>query len=99
VILVPLLFALLFAVALVWPVTDLVQLPQFYAATGIAADIPWALLVVAVALPVVLYIGALLLGRGRSAFERTLIFVVALATSFVLYFGVAALVAALRPLF
>lgn len=97
-ILVPLLFALLFAAALVWPVTDLVQLPQFYAATGIADHTPWSLLVVAVALPVLLYVAAFLLGRGRPAFERTLIFVVALATSFVLYFGVAALVSALRPL-
>ena len=97
-ILIPIVFAVLFAVALVWPVTDLVQVPQFYAAVGIADQTPWALLVLVVVLPAALYLVALLLGRGRPPFERALFFIVALATSFALYFGVAALASALRPL-
>ena len=97
-ILIPLVFAVLFGFALVWPVSDLVQLPQYYAANGAADATPWALLILAVVLPVALYLVAFLLGRGRSLFDRALIFTVALATSFALFFGIAALGSALRPL-
>ncbi len=97
-ILVPVLFGILFAVALVWPVTDLVQAPVFYAAQGIADETPWVLLVLSVALPVVLYVAALLLGLRRPPFERAVIFTVALGTSFALFFSLATLASALRPL-
>lgn len=97
-ILVAVVFAVLFGLALVGPVTDLVQLPQYYAALGIADETPWALLIVVVVLPVVLYVAGLVLGRGRALFGRALILTVALATSFALYFSIASLASALRPL-
>lgn len=98
-ILIPLVFAVLFALALVWPVTELIQLPRFYAASGIEDQTPWGLLILVVVLPIALYLLGFLLGRGKPPFERALLFTVALATSFALYFGVAALASALRPLF
>lgn len=94
---VPLVFALLFAVALVWPVTDLAQVPVFYAAQGIGDQTPWLLLVLSVALPVVLYVAALLLGRGKPPFTRAVIFTIALGTTFALFFSLASLASALRP--
>ena len=96
-IVVALLFAVLFALAEVTPVSNLVALPAFYDYYGIGDATPWALLVLGVAIPVVGYVGALLLGRGRPLFARALIFTVALATTFALGFGVMALAAALQP--
>jgi hypothetical protein len=97
VILLPVVFGILFAVALVMPVSDLTALPAVYEAYGIGDAVPWPLLVLSVAVPVLLYVAGVLLGRGRPPFERALILTVALATTFVLYFGVVALVAAIQP--
>lgn len=96
-IVVALVFAVLFALALVTPVSDLVALPGLYEAYGIGDAVPWPLLVLTVALPPVLYVVALLLGRGRPPFARALILTVSLATSFALYFGIVALVGAIQP--
>lgn len=96
-ILIPILFAVLFALALIGPISNLGALPAFYEALGIGEAVPWPLLVIAVALPPVLYVVGLLLGRGRPPFAQALILTVALATSFALYFGIVSLVAAFRP--
>lgn len=92
-----LLFVLLFALAEVTPVSNMVALPGFYEYFGIGDATPWALLVLGVVVPVVIYLGALLLGRGRALFARALIFTVALAATFALGFGVMAFAAALQP--
>ena len=96
-IVVALVFAVLFALALVAPVSDLVALPGLYEAYGIGDAVPWPLLVLSVALPPLLYVVGLLLGRGRAPFARALILTVALAASFALYFGLVALVGAIQP--
>lgn len=96
-IVVALVFAVLFALALVMPVSDLGALPAVYEAYGIGHAVPWPLLVLAVALPPVLYILGVLLGRGRPPFTRALILTAALAASFALYFGLFALVGAIQP--
>jgi hypothetical protein len=97
VIVLPIVFAVLFALALFGPISNLVALPALYDAVGIGDAVPWPLLVVAVALPPVLYLVALLLGRGRPPFARALVFTVALAASFALYFGIVTLVGAIQP--
>jgi hypothetical protein len=97
VILIPIVFAVLFALGLFGPISNLAALPGVYEAYGIGDAVPWPLLGLAVALPPVLYVVALLLGRGRPAFERALILTVSLATSFALYFGIVAFVAAIQP--
>lgn len=96
-IVVALVFAVLFALALVSPVSDLVALPGLYEAYGIGDAVPWPLLVLTVALPPALYVAGLLLTRGRTPFARALILTVALAASFALYFGIVALVGAIQP--
>lgn len=94
---VALIFATLFALAEVTPVSNLVALPAFYDFFGIGDAVPWVLLVLGVAVPVALYVVALLLGRGRPLFARALILTVALGSTFALEFGVMALAAALQP--
>lgn len=90
-------FAVLFALAEVTPVSNLVALPAFYDYYGIGDATPWSLLVLGVTIPVALYVVAVLLGRGGSLFARALILTVALAATFALEFGVMALAAALQP--
>lgn len=96
-IVVPLVFAVLFGLALVLPISDLGALPAVYEAYGIGDAVPWPLLVLSVVLPVVLYVAALVLGRGRTPFAKALVFTVALAASFCAYFGIVGLVAAIQP--
>lgn len=96
-IVIPIVFAVLFALALFGPISNLVALPGLYDAVGIGDAVPWPLLLLAVALPPVLYLVAALLGRGRPPFARALIFTVALAASFALYFGIVTLVGAIQP--
>jgi hypothetical protein len=97
VILIPIVFGVLFALGLFGPISNLGALPAVYEAYGIGDAVPWPLLVLAVALPPVLYVAGLVLGRGRTPFERSLILTVALATSFALYFGIVSLVGAIQP--
>jgi hypothetical protein len=96
-IIVALLFAVLFGLAEVTPVSNLVALPAFYDFYGIGEAIPWVLLALGVAIPAVSFVLALVLGRGRPLFARALIFTVALASTFALEFGVMALAAAFQP--
>ena len=60
-----------------------------YAAQGVAEFTPWVTLVLAVVVPPVFYVAALLLGRGRVLSTRVLVFAAGLAataaTSFVFY--------------
>jgi hypothetical protein len=97
VILIPIAFAVLFALALFGPVSNLAALPGVYDAYGIGGAVPWPLLILAVLLPPALYLAGLLLGRGRPPFARALILTVALAASFALYFGIVTLVGAIQP--
>lgn len=96
-ILIPIVFAVLFALALFGPISNLLALPAVYDAYGIGDAVPWPLLILAIVLPPVLYVAGLLLGRGRSPFARALILTVALAASFALYFGIVTLVGAIQP--
>lgn len=96
-IVIPLVFALLYGLALVVPVSDLVALPGVYDMLGLGASVPWAILITNLVVPIVLFLVALVLGRGRPPFERALIFAVGLATSFALYFGSYAFVQAIQP--
>ena len=96
-ILIPIVFAVLFALALFGPISNLLALPPVYDAYGIGDAVPWPLLILAIVIPPALYVAGLLLGRGRPPFARALILTVALAASFALYFGIVTLVGAIQP--
>jgi hypothetical protein len=74
-------FALLFAVELFEAVSNLVALPTVYASLGIVEHVPWAILVAGIAVPVVLFASAVLLGSGRPLFSRAVMLLIALAAS------------------
>lgn len=62
------LFAILFAGPMFWAVSDLVEYPA-----EVGGRTPWWLLISAVLLPVILYVGALLAGRGRTPVMRAVV--------------------------
>jgi hypothetical protein len=74
------LFGLLYAYDLWEAISTLLELPGYYALVGLdSADVPWALLIVGVIIPPLVYALAFVLGRKRNALERALIFLVGLA--------------------
>lgn len=91
-------FGVFFAYDLWEAVSTLLELPTFYRAFGFDVDqLPWWVLIVMVALPVVGFGVSLWVGRRRSLVERALIFVVGLAVVAGLTLGLIALETILRP--
>lgn len=99
IILVALLFAILHGYTLWIAVSNLVALPEVYRLLGIGDAVPWALLVLGVAAPVILFAGALLLGRRRALAQRVLLFAVSLGATNALALSISSLVAAFQPAF
>jgi hypothetical protein len=69
-------FAILFAGPLFWAVSDLIGYPA-----AVGGRTPWWLLIAAVVLPVVLYVGGLLAGRRRTPVMRTVVLGAALCAA------------------
>lgn len=92
-----LVFALLYAYPLFEGISNLIALPPFYAANGIGAAVPWWLLIIGVVAPVLLYLAALWIGRGRELFARTLILAVGLAAANALVLSAVSWAGALQP--
>jgi hypothetical protein len=90
-------FALLYGYPLFEGVSNLVELPGYYGSLGIGGSVPWPLLMIGVAAPVVLYAAALLLGRGRELFPRALILAVGLAATNALFLSVVMWAPAVQP--
>ena len=90
-------FALLYAYPLFEGISNLVALPPFYDANGIGAAVPWWLLVIGVAAPVLLYLAALWIGRSRELFARTLLLAVGLAATNALVLSAVSWAAAVQP--
>ncbi|MGV8895740.1 MAG: hypothetical protein ACOH10_06325 [Rhodoglobus sp.] len=83
----------------VWEaVSNLVALPDFYDYAGFGRDnVPWWLLITGVAIPVAVFVIALMLGRGRPLLVKVIVLVVGLAVASALGLGVIALEDVLRP--
>jgi len=81
VILLSALFALLHLWALFQGVSNLVAIPTFYAQTGLAPYTPWWLLSLGVAMPLLTFAAALVIGRHRVLSHRVALLVVSLATA------------------
>jgi len=99
ILLVALLFAVLHGYTLLLAISNLVALPGVYELFGIGDAVPWWLLVIGVVAPVLLFAGALLLGRRRSLAQRVLLLAVSLGATNAIALSVASLVAALQPAF
>ena len=96
-IVIPVVFAVVFALGLIAPISDIGALPPVYAAYGIGDSTPWALLVLNLVVPPLFFVLALLIGRGRPPFARVLVLIVAAASSFAVYFSVFSWVQAIQP--
>ena len=83
----------------VWEaVSNLVALPDFYDYAGFGREnVPWWVLIVGVVVPVVLFVAAIVLGRGRPLLVKAIVLLVALAVASALGIGVVALEDVLRP--
>jgi hypothetical protein len=90
-------FAILYGYPLFEGISNLIALPAVYEAQRIGTAVPWYLLIVGVAAPVILYLGALLLGRGRELFSRALMLAVGLAATNALFLSVVQWAAAVQP--
>jgi len=90
-------FALLYAYPLFEGISNLIALPPYYAANGIGAAVPWWLLIIGVAAPVLLYLAALWIGRGRELFARTLVLAVGLAAANALVLSAVSWASAVQP--
>ena len=67
--------------ALFQGMSNLIAVPTFYAQAGLAEFTPWWLLVLGVVLPVLLFLVAVLVGRGRILSHRVALLAVSLATA------------------
>lgn len=90
-------FAVLFGLAMLTPVSNLVEVPQLYTLLGIGDAIPWPLLVLGVALPPILFALGVLLGRRRPLFDRALILAVGLAAAHAIGLSIIAWALAIQP--
>jgi hypothetical protein len=96
---VALVFAVLYGYALLQAISNLVELPSVLALHDIADSTPWPLLIVGVAIPPVLYVVALLIGRRRPLSSRALLLAAGLGATNALGLSLATLVPALLPAF
>ncbi|WP_413318937.1 hypothetical protein AA0Z99_01910 [Agrococcus sp. 1P02AA] len=78
---VALLFALGFGYDTVEAVANHQQLPLLYLGSGIEGSTPWWLLVAGIALPALLFLAALWIGRGMRLVPKAGVLLVALAVS------------------
>ena len=90
-------FAILYAYPLFEGISNLIALPAFYDQEGVGGAVPWPLLVIGVLAPVLLYLAAILLGRGRELFARALILAVGLAATNALFLSVVQWAQAVQP--
>lgn len=88
-------FGLLYAYDLWEAVNNAIEVPRQFAAIaelGIpVGEVPWTLIVVNIAIPPVVYLAAVVLGRRRSVFGRAVFFAAGLALVAVLTLDIVAL--------
>lgn len=74
-------FGLFYAYDVWEAVGNLIGVPKVYDALGLTAQTPWLLLVAALAIPIVVYGAALLVGLRRNVGERAMVLLTGLAVS------------------
>ena len=92
------LFGLFFAYDLWEAISNLVALPGFYEYAGFGVEnVPWWLLIIGVAIPVVVFVLALIVGRGRPLLVKAIVLLVGLTVVSALGLAVVGLEDVLRP--
>jgi len=86
------LFGIFYAYYLWDAIRSLIELPAAYEAAGLTRDdAPWSLLILGLILPVVTFVGALIVARHRNVAIQALIFLAGLGALSALSLGVIAL--------
>lgn len=92
------LFGVFYAWDLWEAISTMLELPVFYEAYGYdVGALPWWVLIVMVALPIVVFALAVVLGRGRGLLARVMLLLVGLSVVAALTLGLIALETVLRP--
>ena len=84
-------FGLLFAYFVYQAIANLIELPKSYAAIGLSDSVPWAVLVIGLGIPVILYVVAFAIALRRPVLDTVVIFVMALATVAAFGYGIVAI--------
>lgn len=85
-------FGILYAYYLWDAIRSLIELPAQYEVMGLSRDdAPWSLLILGIILPIVTYVGALIVGRHRNVFAQALVLLTGLGALAALSLGVIAL--------
>ncbi len=85
------LFGLAFAYFVYNAIGNLINLPRSYSTNGFQDAVPWALLVIGLAIPILLYVASFVLAVRRSLLDQAVIYVLGLVTASALFFGVVAI--------
>ena len=85
-------FGIVYAYYLWDAIRSLIELPAQYEEMGLSRDdAPWSLLILGIILPIVTYVGALIVGRHRNVFAQALLLLTGLGALAALSLGVIAL--------
>jgi hypothetical protein len=85
-------FGIVYAYYLWDAIRSLIELPAQYELMGLSRDdAPWPLLILGIILPIVTYVGALIVGRHRNVFTQALVLLTGLGALAALSLGVIAL--------
>ncbi len=85
------LFGLVYAYFVYQAIRNVIELPKTYSAIGLADAVPWPLLIVGLAVPIVIYVLAFVIGLRRGLLDKALVFLIGVATTAALGYGVIAI--------
>ena len=85
------LFGLVYAYFVYQAIRNIIELPKSYAAIEQSESVPWALLVIGLAVPVLLYVLAFIIGLRRPVLDKAIIFVMGIAVAAGLGYAIVAI--------
>ncbi len=84
------LFGLVYAYFVYQAIRNIIELPKSYSTIGLGESVPWPLLVIGLAIPVILYVLAFVIGLRRPVLDTAIVFILGLVTASALFYGVIA---------
>jgi hypothetical protein len=84
-------FGLLFAYYVYQAIENLLELPKSYEAIGLSDSVPWAVLVIGLAIPILLYVIAFAVALRQTVLNKAVIFLMALVTVAAFSYGIVAI--------
>jgi uncharacterized membrane protein len=85
------LFGLVYAYFVYQAIRNTIELPKTYDAIGLSESVPWVLLVIGLAIPVLVYVLAFVIGLRRPVLDKAIIFVMGLGVTAGLGYAIVAI--------